>query len=50
MKICYKGRIAWSKSEFDGQSRIRIDTSIAFKEFDLKAKTSFNNGHKIMIE
>ena len=46
----FKGRIIWDKSKPDGQPRRMLDTTKAFKEFDFKAKTSFEEGLKKTID
>ena len=45
----FKGKITWDTTKPDGQPRRMLDTSKAFKEFEFKAKTSFNEGLKTTI-
>jgi len=42
--VGYKGKIVWDKSRPDGQPRRSLDTSKAEREFNFKAKTSFDDG------
>ena len=46
----FKGKIVWDTSKPDGQPRRMLDTSKAEKEFGFKAKTSFEEGLKKMID
>lgn len=46
----FKGEIRWDPTKPDGQPRRMLDTSRAEKEFDFKAKTSFEEGLKHTIE
>jgi len=46
----FKGAIVWDKTKPDGQPRRMLDTSRALKEFDFKARTSFDDGLKKTIE
>jgi len=46
----FKGRIIWDKSKPDGQPRRMLDTTKEFTEFGFKAKTSFEEGLKKIIE
>lgn len=45
-----KRRIVWDTSKPDGQSRRRLDTSKAEKEFGFKAKISLEEGLKRTIK
>ena len=45
----FKGEIRWDKTKPDGQPKRRLDTSLAKKEFDFTAKTSFEEGLKNTI-
>lgn len=40
----FKGKIIWDKTKPDGQPRRCLDIEKAFKEFDFKAKTFFEEG------
>lgn len=46
----FKGKIVWDRSKPDGQPRRKIDTSRAYREFDFKAKTNFEEGLRKTIE
>ncbi|MHC4322290.1 MAG: GDP-L-fucose synthase family protein [Planctomycetota bacterium] len=46
----FKGKITWDSTKPDGQPRRMLDTSRAFKEFEFKAKISFEEGLKRTIE
>lgn len=46
----FKGKITWDKTKPDGQPRRMLDVSLAKKEFDFVAKTSFEDGLKKTIE
>jgi len=46
----FKGRVTWDTSKPDGQPRRCLDTSKAYKEFDFRAKTSFEEGLKKTID
>jgi len=46
----FKGKIVWDSTKPDGQPRRMLDTTRAEKEFDFKAKTSFEEGLKKTIE
>jgi len=46
----FKGKITWDSSKPDGQPRRMLDTSKAFKEFDFKAQTNFEQGLKNTID
>jgi GDP-L-fucose synthase len=46
----YEGKIVWDKSKPDGQPRRMLDVSLAKKEFDFSASTSFEQGLKKTIE
>ncbi len=46
----FKGKIIWDKTKPDGQPRRCLDTKKAFKEFDFKAKTPFEEGLKKTIK
>lgn len=46
----FKGKIVWDTSKPDGQSRRCLDTTKAYKEFEFKAKTSFEEGLRKTIE
>lgn len=46
----FKGKIVWDSSKPDGQPRRCLDTTRAEKEFDFKARTSFEEGLKKTIE
>jgi len=46
----FKGKIKWDTSKPDGQSRRRLDTSRAEREFGFKAKMDFEEGLKKTIE
>jgi len=45
----FKGKIAWDKTKPDGQPRRMLNTDRALKEFDFKAKMSFEQGLKNTI-
>ena len=45
----FKGKIIWDKTKPDGQPRRRLDTSMAWREFSFRAKTSFEDGLKKTI-
>ena len=40
----YKGAVRWETTKPDGQPRRMLDTSLAEKEFNFKAKTNFREG------
>ncbi len=46
----FKGKIIWDKTKPDGQPRRCLDTKKAFKEFNFKAKTPFEEGLKKTIK
>lgn len=46
----FKGKIIWDTTKPDGQPRRCLDTTKAEKEFDFKAKTTFEEGLKKTIE
>jgi GDP-L-fucose synthase len=46
----FTGRIVWDSGKPDGQPRRMLDVSLAQKEFGFKAKTSFQDGLRRMIE
>jgi GDP-L-fucose synthase len=46
----FQGKIAWDNNQPDGQPRRCLDTTKAEKEFGFKAKTSFEEGLKEVIE
>lgn len=46
----FKGKIIWDTSKPDGQPRRCLDTEKAYKEFNFKAKTNFEEGLKKTIE
>lgn len=46
----YKGKIIWDKTKPDVQPRRMLDTTKAYKEFEFKAKTQFDEGLKRTIE
>jgi len=46
----FEGKIVWDKTKPDGQPRRMLDVSLAKKEFGFKAKTSFEDGLKNMID
>ena len=46
----FKGKIIWDKTKPDGQPRRCLDTKKAFKEFDFRAKTKFEEGLKKTVE
>ena len=45
----FSGKIVWDTTKPDGQPRRCLDTSLAEKEFDFKAKTRFEDGLKATI-
>ena len=48
--IGFKGKIVWDTSKPDGQPRRCLDTSKAYAEFGFKAKVSFDEGLKKIID
>jgi GDP-L-fucose synthase len=46
----FAGRIVWDPSKPDGQPKRRLDVSRAEREFDFRAKTSFEDGLQRTIE
>jgi len=46
----YKGAVRWETTKPDGQPRRMLDTSLAEKEFNFKAKTNFREGLKKTIK
>jgi len=48
--VDYKGKIIWDTSKPDGQPRRCLDTSKAYAEFGFKAKVSFDEGLKKIID
>lgn len=48
--IGFKGKIVWDTSKPDGQPRRCLDTSKAYDEFGFKAKVSFDEGLKKIID
>ncbi len=46
----FKGKINWDRSKPDGQSRRKLDTNRAEREFGFKAKLDFEEGLKRTIE
>jgi len=49
-EVGYKGRLVWDTTKPDGQPRRMLDTRKAKKEFGFKAKTSFEEGLRNMIQ
>ena len=48
--IGFKGKIVWDTTKPDGQPRRCLDTSKAYAEFGFKAKVSFDEGLKKIID
>jgi len=48
--VRFKGKIKWNISKPDGQTRRKLDTSRAEREFSFKAKMDFEEGMKRTIE
>jgi GDP-L-fucose synthase len=48
--IGFKGKIVWDTTKPDGQPRRCLDTSKAYDEFGFKAKVSFDEGLKKIID
>jgi GDP-L-fucose synthase len=48
--VGYTGKIIWDKTKPDGQPRRCLDVTVAKKEFDFIAKTTFDLGLKQTIE
>ena len=46
----FKGAVKWDASKPDGQPRRCLDTARAYKEFDFKARTNFEEGLNKTIE
>jgi GDP-L-fucose synthase len=48
--VGFEGETEWDSSMPDGQPSRRLDTSLAFKEFQFRSTTPFENGLKEVIE
>ncbi len=46
----FKGEVTWDKSQPDGQSHRRLDTTRAFEKFSFRAKTDFDEGLRRTVE
>ena len=46
----YKGKIVWDKSKPDGQPRRKLNVELAAREFDFRAKTTFQKGVRKTID